>query len=346
MRWWCHHVGRMLMVTITVTQVVNAQRTASPAGLTIVVIEGEDAVNIIQQKTAVAPVVEVRDRNNQPVSGAVVRFAIRRGRATFNGTRTLTVTTNAAGRAAVTGLTPTGSGALQISASAAFQGHTAVATIAQINVMTAAQATSVAGASAAGGAAGGGVGSGISATTIGIVGGAVAGGALVTTQALDGSEAANPSRYQGSFSIDTTETITNRRNGVVVGNCSWRIVIAGTMIADLESPANGTLSGHIDTNWTETEVSRTCSSPLPAYSDSYGQDVSGPSANLQLNRTFSGSVSNGTVTRTLAFTGGLSGEVINGTVSLSFTGLVLAPNGEDVTQTYPLSSGAITLQKQ
>ncbi len=68
------------------------------AGLRIVVIEGEDAVNIIQQKTAVAPIVEVRDRNDQPVAGAIVRFAIHGGRATFGGAQTLTVTTNAVGR--------------------------------------------------------------------------------------------------------------------------------------------------------------------------------------------------------------------------------------------------------
>lgn len=50
-----------------------------PGGLKIVVIEGEGAVNIIQQKTAVSPLVEVRDRNNNPVSGAVVTFTIQSG---------------------------------------------------------------------------------------------------------------------------------------------------------------------------------------------------------------------------------------------------------------------------
>ena len=75
-----------------------AQNGSAPAsGLKIVVVEGEDAVNIIQQRTAVAPVIEVRDRNNQPVAGAVVRFAIQGGRASFNGARTLSVTTNLAG---------------------------------------------------------------------------------------------------------------------------------------------------------------------------------------------------------------------------------------------------------
>ena len=183
---------------------------AQNPNLKIVVIEGENAVNIVRQGTATAPLVEVRDRNDQPVSGAVVTFAIRNGRATFSGARTLTVTSNAAGRAVATGLTPTGSGAVQIGASAAFQGQTAVATIVQTNVMTAAQAAtaSAAGSSAsggtsaggAGGAAGGGSG-GISATTVGIVGGAVAGGTLVATQTVLGGSGSGIT-YTGQFTGD------------------------------------------------------------------------------------------------------------------------------------------------
>jgi hypothetical protein len=49
----------------------EAQQTspfAQSAALRIVVIAGEDAVNVIQQRTATAPVVEVRDANNQPVA--------------------------------------------------------------------------------------------------------------------------------------------------------------------------------------------------------------------------------------------------------------------------------------
>lgn len=138
------------------------------AALRVVVIEGEDAVNIIQQKTAVAPVVEVRDRNDQPVAGATVTFAVRAGRATFNGARTLTVTTDALGRATAAGLTPTGGGTLQISATASFQGQTATAAIAQTNFQTAAQA-----ANASAGSSGGGIGAG----TISAIGAAAAGAA-------------------------------------------------------------------------------------------------------------------------------------------------------------------------
>src|SRR5262245_27796670 len=118
-------------VFTTMTTVTRAQQNtaANPGRFHIVVIEGENAVNIVQQGTAVAPVVEVRDRNNQPVAGATVTFAFRGGRATFNGARTLTVSTNAAGRAAGTGLMPTSAGSLQMTASASYAGQTASVTI-------------------------------------------------------------------------------------------------------------------------------------------------------------------------------------------------------------------------
>ena len=71
----------------------------------------------------------IRDASTgQPVSGALVTFSVRNGRAAFSGARAITVATNAAGRAVATGFTPTGAGALQIGASAAFEGQTAVAT--------------------------------------------------------------------------------------------------------------------------------------------------------------------------------------------------------------------------
>jgi hypothetical protein len=107
------------------------------------------------------------------VAGAIVRFRIEKGRASFDGARTLTVTTDAAGRAAATGFAATGRGTLQIAASAAFQGQTAAVTIAHTNVMTAAQ---VASASAAGGAAGSGGGIGIGTLTA--IGAGVAGGVI------------------------------------------------------------------------------------------------------------------------------------------------------------------------
>ena len=162
---------------------------ASPAAapnataLKIVILEGEGVVNIWTssplalmrgQQIAVAPVIEVRDRNDLPVSGATVTFAIAGGRnATFaNGAPTMTVMTNATGRAVAAGLNPVGTGAVQIAVQAVFQGQVAAAMIQQTNV---AQTTSAMRSASAGavGKTGGGLSRGVIA---GIAGGAVAGG--------------------------------------------------------------------------------------------------------------------------------------------------------------------------
>ena len=124
--------------------------------LRIVVIEGEDSVNIIGQGTAVPTVVEVRDRNDLPVAGALVVFLLGGGgTATLNsGLSNVVAMTNALGQAAVT-VNPVATGAVQLSVSAAFQGQTAAAAITQTNFATAA-AAAAAGAEGPGGQGGGG----------------------------------------------------------------------------------------------------------------------------------------------------------------------------------------------
>lgn len=166
-------------------------QAAAAAGLRIVVIAGEDAVNVIQQKTAVAPIVEVRDKNDQPVAGVLVRFVVRGGKgATLNGQTALTVTTNTAGRAAVPAFNPTVAGTLEIDVTASSGGQIANTTIRQRTFQTAADAAKAGqnsstnstnstsstsstpgasgGAAAGGGSAGGGIGAGTIA--IGVVG--------------------------------------------------------------------------------------------------------------------------------------------------------------------------------
>ena len=181
-------VPLFMMLAATALPATEAQAPAARS-LRILVIEGEGAVNIIQQKTAVAPIVEVRDQNNLPVSGATVTFTIQGANtAVFGaGSQTLTVTTNAAGRAIAAAVNPLSSGTVQIHAAAAFQGQTAAATITQTNVLTAAQASSAAaGAGASGGGGGGGLGGGAIA---GISGGvAAAGAAAVLSQQRDDEE--------------------------------------------------------------------------------------------------------------------------------------------------------------
>jgi len=101
-------------------------------------------VNISQQRTAVAPIVEVRDRTDQPVAGAVVSYTIHSGRACSPSRRT-----PPDGRCPEAA--PTRPGPLPIAASAVYQGKTATLTFTQTNLTTAAEATAASGA--AGGAA-------------------------------------------------------------------------------------------------------------------------------------------------------------------------------------------------
>lgn len=166
----------------------HAQDAAGPA-LRLVVIAGEDAVNVIQQQTAVAPIVEVRDKNDQPVAGALVRFAIRGGRgATFAGRRAVSLTTDATGRAAVGSLAPGSAGPVQIDVTATFQGQVARTTIAQTTVTTPAEAARARSSASSPGAtrtgtSGAAPAGGVSAVTLGVVGGVALGAAGVVVAA-------------------------------------------------------------------------------------------------------------------------------------------------------------------
>lgn len=224
------HVLTSILVAFLLSAAPASQ--AQNASLRIVVVEGEDAVNIIQQKTAVAPIVEVRDRNNLPVAGATVTFTIGGNSAAFaGGAQTLTVVTNSAGQAVAAGISPITSGAMQINVAATFQGQTAIASITQTNVLTAAQAAGAAssgagggtggssgaagsaggagssGAGAAGGVAGGAgaAGGGLSGLAIGgIVGGAVAVGGGALLAAGGGSDSSSSSSTSSTTSTTTT----------------------------------------------------------------------------------------------------------------------------------------------
>jgi hypothetical protein len=304
-----------------------APQTAQAAALMIVVLEGEGAVNIIQQKTAVAPVIEVRDRNDQPVSGAVVRFAIQKGRASFNGVRTLTTTTNALGRATATGLTPIGGGPLQIGASAAFQGQIAALTIAQTNVVTAAQAS----AAAAGGTATASSG-GVSHTALAsIIGGAGAGAAGVFIASKNTSGSTSTTAPGGTSSNITSRTLSGPFDGQIVittvssgSTCVSTRSISGTMTIQLDQRADGTITGSGSTSGTNTETALT-QSPLcsarAAIPFNWGGPLNGTAGNMTIpeqQTTFTSTTpATVTVTNKFAFSGTLSNGVITGTVTHS-----------------------------
>ena len=306
-----------------------APQAARAAALKIVVLEGEGAVNIIQQKTAVAPVIEVRDRNDQPVAGVIVRFAIQKGHATFNGARTLSVTTDAAGRATAAGLTTTGRGALQITAAAAFQGQTAAATIAQTTVMTTAEASSIAAGTGSVSAGGGG----LSHTALaGIIGGAGAGaaGVLIASKNTSGSTPPNTTPGGPSSSV-TSRTLSGPFDGQLVittvsagVTCVSTRSITGTMTIQLDQRADGTITGNGSTNGTNTETAVT-QGPLCAAGVSlpfnWGGPLTGTAGNMTIpnqQTTFTSTTpATVTVTNNFAFTGALSNGVITGTVTYS-----------------------------
>lgn len=172
------------------------QEANVPNGLHITVLEGEDAVNIVKKKTAVQPVVEVRDRNKLPVAGATIIFSSPHSGASvtfLNGARSFTVITDSNGRAAAVGLKPINTGKFQINVSASYHSQTATAKISMTNYLTAAAA---AGGGAATGAAGSG---GLSAGMIGVIVGVGAAAAVGIGVGLS---------HHGSSSSSTTSIPT------------------------------------------------------------------------------------------------------------------------------------------
>ncbi len=111
---------------------------AQEPALRIVVIEGDGAINNINQKVNLDPVVEVQDENRKPVEGAAVVFFLPAqgpGGAFSNGSQAFTATTDHLGRAVARGIQfnrQTGSFTIRVTAS--YQGRTATGNITQTNV--------------------------------------------------------------------------------------------------------------------------------------------------------------------------------------------------------------------
>jgi hypothetical protein len=337
---------------------------AQPPALQVVVLEGEDAVNIIQQKTAVRPLVEVRDRNNLPVPGALVTFSIPGGASTFGGASTLTVATNAAGQAAVTGLTPSAAGAFQIQVSAAFQGQVATATIAQTNVLTAAQAAAAGaatggssassaggGAGGAGGGAGGAGGAagagGLSTTTLVVAGAAVAGGAVAATQVAGKDEDEDGIRFEGPVSGTITSVITSRN--FPSNTCTITRQIAATARLILETNTTTSVSGILDINGTDSVVVQSCPGANTGGNFGGAIPVSGTQASIRGSETRDDTRTQAggetiTSVRTFAFDGSLNGNTATGTIKHEGRSVSTGGGGGPVDES---SSGsfAVTLTK-
>ena len=178
-------IRRLGVVGTAAFVLLAAPAAAQDAGLRIVVLEGGNSVNVIEQGTAVPTLVEVRDRDDMPVAGASVRFLLGEGgAATLNaGLSQVALTTDALGQAAVV-VNPIAVGAVELSVSAAFGDETAKAAIVQANFATAAKAAAAISAAGGGAAGAGGGGLGLGAMA-GLAGAAVGGLGLRAALASD-----------------------------------------------------------------------------------------------------------------------------------------------------------------
>jgi hypothetical protein len=168
--------------------------------ISLVIVEGEGAINNVRQRTARQPIVQVEDENHKPIAGAAVLFTLPTQGAggTFaGGAHTLTVMTDKNGRASTHGFRPNAiEGQFLINVSASYLGQTASAVISQGSVALA----GAAGAAGATGATAGAAASGarISGKLIAILAvgaAAVAAGVIAATRG-------------GQATVTTTPTTT------------------------------------------------------------------------------------------------------------------------------------------
>src|SRR5450432_1287771 len=117
------------------TQPLPAQDQAPPASLQITIIDGDEAINNIRQRTAREPIVQVEDENHKPIAGAAVIFLLPNDGASgvfANGARSVTVLTDSQGRAVARGLKLNKvSGQMKIRVDASYQGQTASTVVTQ-----------------------------------------------------------------------------------------------------------------------------------------------------------------------------------------------------------------------
>lgn len=210
----------------------------------VAVLEGEGAVNIIQRRTAVTPVVEVRDENGLPVAGVSVTFFIANlDRATFaQRLPEFTAVTDSRGRVIANGFRALSRGEVQIQVRATFQGETALTTINQTNFMTMSDAASAgytpsetsvgssSGGSAPGSASGiGSAAGGVSTGMIAVVGAAAA-GTIIGVTALQGDGTHTPSTGPATTRGEAARIVTPPQSQSVAfnGSASFTVGVSGT----------------------------------------------------------------------------------------------------------------------
>jgi hypothetical protein len=134
-----------LLLLVVAFSALPAPEANAADSLKVIVVDGDEAANIVAERIAAEPVIEVRDKDDRRVPGAVVRFVIRKTRdrlvASFgNGQTEVRTLTDFEGRAAVNAVTPVEPGSFQIDVDVSYRGQTGKAVIRQTNFQTSAQA--------------------------------------------------------------------------------------------------------------------------------------------------------------------------------------------------------------
>lgn len=115
---------------------VLAQAADAQPRLHIEILKGDGGVNTLGSDAVVQPVVQVRDRNNQPLADVAVTFTAPNDgpSATFlNGSRSITLMTDSSGEAILLGMKPVNPGQFQIAVSASVGSETVVTAISLTN---------------------------------------------------------------------------------------------------------------------------------------------------------------------------------------------------------------------
>jgi hypothetical protein len=176
-----------LILPVETLPAQDQDRTPPPAGLNLVIVEGDGAINNIRQRVSRDPIVRVEDTNRKPIAGAVVVFTLPTEGATGEfggGSKSITVNTDAQGLAKAPGLKLGGiGGKLPIRVTASYRGVTSTITMTQFIEVPAGMKPST--------SSGGGHGKLIA--ILAVVGGAAAGGAIYATQRKSGTTTVTPS---------------------------------------------------------------------------------------------------------------------------------------------------------
>ena len=226
----------MRMLVLVFTALFVASPVVAADRLTVIVVDGDEAANIVADRLAAEPAVEVRDRENRRVPGAVVRFVIRKTRdrviaAFANGQTEVRTITDVTGRAAINPVTPLEKGSFQIDVEVSYRGDTGKAVIRQTNFGTSAEAKAAgrepgkststnagaaAGATAVGATAGAPAAAGATAgatTTVGATG--ATGGAAAAGSAAAGASSTSASVAAAGGGISKTAVA-----GIVAGGAA------------------------------------------------------------------------------------------------------------------------------